>query len=109
MSGDLALFIQIIGFVLIFAILIAWFYITKPTPEELEAEKAKQEQIEAAQETEKPQLVKEEVKEKGLNDDMKSMQSGFTLSSQRGVGESPRPVTCLVNQYVNEHNVMQDQ
>jgi len=58
---------SIIGFVLIFAILIAWFYITKPTPEELEAEKAKQEQIEAAQETEKPQLVKEEVKEEPIN------------------------------------------
>ncbi|MET1260421.1 membrane protein insertase YidC [Flagellimonas sp. DF-77] len=39
---------SIIGFVLIFGILIFWFYITKPTPEELEAEKAKQEQLDAA-------------------------------------------------------------
>ena len=38
---------SIIGFVLIFGILVFWFYTTKPTPEELEAEKAKQEQVEA--------------------------------------------------------------
>lgn len=38
---------SIIGFVLIFGILIFMFYQNKPTPEELEAEKAKQEQVEA--------------------------------------------------------------
>ncbi len=37
----------IIGFVLIFGILIFWFYQNQPTPEELAAEKAKQEQVEA--------------------------------------------------------------
>jgi len=35
---------SIIGFVLIFGILIFMFYQNKPTPEELEAEKAKKEQ-----------------------------------------------------------------
>ncbi len=60
---------SIIGFVLIFAILIGWFYFTKPTPEELEAEKAKQEQIESAQEVEKPAQVLETKKEiVNLND-----------------------------------------
>jgi len=38
---------SIIGFVLIFGILIFMFYQNQPTPEELEAEKAKQEQIDA--------------------------------------------------------------
>ena len=37
----------IIGFVLIFGILLFWMYQNQPTPEELEAEKAKQEQVEA--------------------------------------------------------------
>ncbi len=39
----------IIGFVLIFGILIFMFWQNQPTPEELEAQKAKQEQLEAAQ------------------------------------------------------------
>ncbi len=40
---------SIIGFVLIFAILIFMFWQNRPTPEEIEAEKAKQEQVEAKQ------------------------------------------------------------
>ena len=44
---------SIIGFVLIFGILIFWFYQSQPTPEELEAQKAEQEQIEAAKKEEK--------------------------------------------------------
>ncbi len=44
---------SIIGFVLIFGILIFWFYQSQPTPEELEAQKAEQEQIEAAAQAEK--------------------------------------------------------
>ena len=39
---------SIIGFVLIFGILIFMFYQNKPTPEELEAQKAKQDQMDAA-------------------------------------------------------------
>ncbi|QCW99291.1 membrane protein insertase YidC [Aggregatimonas sangjinii] len=42
---------SIIGFVLIFGILIFMFYQNKPTPEQLEAEKAKQEQVEAEKAT----------------------------------------------------------
>lgn len=40
---------SIIGFVLIFGILVYMFYQNRPTPEELEAEKAKQEQVAAEQ------------------------------------------------------------
>ena len=43
---------SIIGFVLIFGILIFMFYQNQPTPEEVEAEKAKQEQVEAAKASE---------------------------------------------------------
>lgn len=43
---------SIIGFVLIFGILIFMFYQNQPTPEELAAEKAKQEQVEAAKTSE---------------------------------------------------------
>ncbi|MGI9550461.1 MAG: membrane protein insertase YidC, partial [Aurantibacter sp.] len=43
----------IIGFVLIFGILIYMFYQNRPTPEELEAERAKQEQVEAQEEVAK--------------------------------------------------------
>ncbi|WP_299256982.1 membrane protein insertase YidC [uncultured Aquimarina sp.] len=42
----------VIGFVLIFGIFAWMFYVNKPTPEEIEAEKAKQEQVEAEQNTE---------------------------------------------------------
>lgn len=50
----------IIGFVLIFGILIFMFWQNQPTPEELEAQKAKQEQVEAA-EMQKANAVKKEV------------------------------------------------
>ncbi len=43
---------SIIGFVLIFGILLGWMYLRQPTPEELEAQKAQQEQLEAAQKEE---------------------------------------------------------
>ena len=44
---------SIIGFLLIFGILLFWFYLNQPTPEELEAEKQAAEQVEQpeAQET----------------------------------------------------------
>ena len=44
---------SIIGFILIFGILIFWFYQNQPTPEELEAQKAEQEQVEAAAQQQK--------------------------------------------------------
>lgn len=40
-------FKSIIGFVLIFGILLVWMYMRQPSPEQIEAEKAKQEQVEA--------------------------------------------------------------
>lgn len=43
---------SIIGFVLIFAILIFWFYQNQPTQEELEAQQAEQEMVEAEQQEE---------------------------------------------------------
>mgnify|MGYP000412345871 CR=1 FL=1 len=51
---------SIIGFVLIFGILIFMFYQNRPTPEELEAEKAKQEQVTEEAEASSP---KENVKQ----------------------------------------------
>ncbi|WP_108868613.1 membrane protein insertase YidC [Aquimarina aquimarini] len=53
---------SIIGFALIFGIIVWMFYLNQPTPEEIEAEKAKQEQVEAEKETGK-QNVETFVKE----------------------------------------------
>ena len=50
----------VIGFVLIFALMIAMFYFNQPSPEELEAEKAKQEQVEAENETNEVQKIVEQ-------------------------------------------------
>ncbi len=44
---------SIIGFALIFGIIVWMFYINQPTPEEIEAEKAKKEQVETEEKTEK--------------------------------------------------------
>ncbi|MBT8235529.1 MAG: membrane protein insertase YidC [Bacteroidia bacterium] len=52
---------SIIGFVLIFVILIFWFYQSQPTPEELEAQKAQQEQVEEQQAQQEAEKAKEEV------------------------------------------------
>ncbi|MDT0540206.1 membrane protein insertase YidC [Croceitalea sp. P059] len=49
---------SIIGFVLIFGILLGWMYLKQPTPEELEAQKAEQKQVEVDDEA---QEVKEEM------------------------------------------------
>ena len=51
---------SIIGFVLIFGILIFMFYQNRPTPEELEAQKAKQEQVEEASKKDETPIVTEE-------------------------------------------------
>ncbi|MGO4919749.1 membrane protein insertase YidC [Maribacter spongiicola] len=61
---------SIIGFVLIFGILIFMFYQNQPTPEELAAEKAKQEQVEAAEASEKSetQTVINDVPQLNLQD-----------------------------------------
>ncbi|TDQ30966.1 membrane protein insertase YidC [Zeaxanthinibacter enoshimensis] len=54
---------SIIGFVLIFGILIFWFYQSQPTPEELEAQKAEQAKIEAAAQQEKAATTEETPRE----------------------------------------------
>lgn len=61
---------SIIGFVLIFGILIFMFYQNKPTPEELEAQKAKQEQIDEAEETEESpeDIIVDDTRTVDLND-----------------------------------------
>ena len=46
---------SIIGFILIFGILLFWFYQNQPTPEELEAQKQASEQIDQVEEDQKPQ------------------------------------------------------
>lgn len=48
---------SIVGFVLIFGILIYWFYTTQPTPEELEAQRAEQVQDSIRQAQQQPELV----------------------------------------------------
>ncbi|MBT8239245.1 MAG: membrane protein insertase YidC [Croceitalea sp.] len=52
---------SIIGFVLIFGILLGWMYLKQPTPEELEAEKAQQEQLQAEQEVEAAKPIEKEI------------------------------------------------
>ena len=56
---------SIIGFALIFGILIFWFYQNQPTPEELEAQKAERAKVESQvieEEPEVPQAVLPETK-----------------------------------------------
>jgi YidC/Oxa1 family membrane protein insertase len=48
---------SIIGFLLIFGILIFWFYQNQPTPEELEAQKAQQEQQQVLEESTEPETA----------------------------------------------------
>ncbi len=62
---------SIIGFVLIFGILLGWMYLKQPTPEELEAQKAKQEQLEAEKQQEQEVEEKSTIVERpvvNLND-----------------------------------------
>ena len=54
---------SIIGFVLIFGILIFMFYQNKPTPEEVEAEKAKQEQVETQSKAEENKVQENSTQE----------------------------------------------
>jgi YidC/Oxa1 family membrane protein insertase len=58
---------SIIGFILIFGILIFWFYTTQPTPEELEAQKQEQARIEAAAAEEKEEVVETKTKTQSLD------------------------------------------
>lgn len=81
---------SIIGFILIFGILIFWFYQNQPTPEELEAQKAERAKVEsqvAEEEPSTPQPVLEETKI-DLQDsvaiaDYKSTIGGFGFTSAK--------------------------
>ncbi|MDP2525236.1 membrane protein insertase YidC [Maribacter dokdonensis] len=70
---------SIIGFVLIFGILIFMFYQNRPTPEELAAEKAKQEQVEAAKASEN--LETETV---GNNEPQLDLQDSTAVANYQG-------------------------
>ena len=71
---------SIIGFVLIFGILIFMFYQNQPTPEELEAEKAKQEQVEA----EKPILENQSETTAVENGAAVNLQDSTALANYKG-------------------------
>ena len=58
---------SIIGFVLIFGILLFWFYQNQPTPEEIEAQKAEQERIEAAAAEEKESEIEPVIDQQTLD------------------------------------------
>ena len=70
---------SIIGFVLIFGILIFMFYQNRPTPAELAAEKAKQEQVEAAKASEN--LETETV---GNNEPQLDLQDSTAVANYQG-------------------------
>ena len=75
---------SIVGFVLIFGILIYMFYQNQPTPEELEAQKAEQEQVEAEKtkvEEEVKTAVVKETKTIDLNDSTAVAQYKNTVGS----------------------------
>lgn len=74
---------SIIGFVLIFGILIFMFYQNKPTPEELEAQKAKQEQIDAAEKAEE-EIVNTNVVEQSPKVDLNDSTAIAGYKSQIG-------------------------
>lgn len=82
---------SIIGFVLIFGILIFMFYQNKPTPEELEAQKAKQEQMDAAaaKESSPEDIVIDDTPAVNLNDSTavagyKSQIGAFGFTTPKG-------------------------
>lgn len=70
---------SIIGFVLIFGILIFMFYQNRPTPEELAAEKAKQEQVEAAK-----ALENLETETVGNNEPQLDLQDSTAVANYQG-------------------------
>lgn len=69
---------SIIGFVLIFGILLFWFYQNQPTPEEIEAQKAK---VEQQQETEK--ISEEEASPAVIESQPLNIQDSTSLANYR--------------------------
>ena len=93
---------SIIGFVLIFGILLFWFYQNQPTPEEIEAQKAK---IEQQQEAEK--AVEEQVETPVLETQSVNLQDSTALANYRNaIGEfgftpATEGTTTLENDVLN--------
>ncbi len=74
---------SIIGFVLIFGILLFWFYQNQPTPEEIEAQKVEQAQQEAQEETKEEPLATPLLESKPID----SKDSTAVASYQNKAGE----------------------
>ncbi|WP_273276878.1 membrane protein insertase YidC [Maribacter polysiphoniae] len=70
---------SIIGFVLIFGILIFMFYQNRPTPEELAAQKAKQEQVSAQEKEDETPLMTEEEAPLAIN-----LQDSTAIANYKG-------------------------
>ncbi|MBT8321230.1 MAG: membrane protein insertase YidC [Eudoraea sp.] len=91
---------SIIGFVLIFAILLFWFYLNQPTPEELEAQQAQQEQIDKEKVPEKQESTTV------LEQPAVDLQDSVALSNyQQSIGDfqftpARQGVTALENDYL---------
>ena len=75
---------SIIGFALIFGIIVWMFYLNQPTPEEIEAEKAKQEQVEAEKKTEENKPVDFVTKNEAISVDPKDSVALVNAKSQLG-------------------------
>lgn len=81
---------SIIGFILIFGILIFWFYQNQPTPEELEAQKAERAKVESQVEVEEPSAPEPVLQETQIDlqdsvaiADYKSAIGGFGFTSAK--------------------------
>ncbi len=92
---------SIIGFVLIFGILIFMFYQNKPTPEEIEAEKAKQEQVEAEKKTEETSTAVAAPSEKPINlQDSTSVADYKSTIGAFGFTQATEGNTILENDFI---------
>ena len=91
---------SIIGFVLIFVILIFWFYLNQPTPEELEAQQAQQELVEKEEAPEKQENTTV------LEQPAVNLQDSVSLADyQNSIGDfqftpARQGVTALENDYL---------
>ena len=88
----------VIGFVLIFAVMIAMFYFNQPTPEELEAKKAEQEQVEAdSRTTEIQKIVAQEPTVINTNDSIAVANYKSTIGAF-GFTKTSNEITKLENE-----------
>ncbi len=92
----------IIGFVLIFGILIFWFYQNQPTPEELEAQQAEKEKIEAAAQEAEPEKASTPITQAPVVDlqDSTAMANYKNAIGSFGYTEAREGMTILENELV---------